>query len=346
ELEALGASVLTVSVDVSREDQLRAFLDGYAADAYPPIRGVIHAAAAVDDHLAAEMTAEQFEGVRQGKLRGAQLLDRLLPDLDLFVVFSSIAGYVGLVGAANYAAANAALDALARDRRARGSHALSVGWGVWQGLGLAKDSVMQEFARQGIEGLPPDDAVSLFSWIAGADEPALAVLRIDWALFQRARLGRGAALYRHLAGKNGAASADGSELATKLATAGREERRRLLEELVKQSVAAVLKIAPNRLDTRRTLGSFGLSSLMAMELRNRLEVALERPLSATLAWNYPTVEALVEHLAGDERPPAAAEVAKPAGAATPPALGLDDIAELSDEEAALALRRARSEAGP
>lgn len=47
----------------------------------------------------------------------------------------------------------------------------------------------------------------------------------------------------------------------------------------------------------------GLNSLMAMELRNRLEIVLDRPLSATLAWNYPTIEILVDHLAGDAPPP-------------------------------------------
>ena len=71
------------------------------------------------------------------------------------------------------------------------------------------------------------------------------------------------------------------------------------KDLVKDAVARVLKIAPGRLDPRKPLGNMGLNSLMAMELRNRLEIALDRPLSATLAWNYPTIEILVDHLAGD-----------------------------------------------
>jgi phthiocerol/phenolphthiocerol synthesis type-I polyketide synthase B len=340
ELEALGASILTAAVDVSREDQLRAFLERYEAEAWPAIRGVIHAAASVDDHLAADMTREQFDGVMQAKLRGARLLDRLLPDLELFVVFSSIVAYVGLVGAANYAAANAGVDALVRERRARGRHGLSLGWGVWQGVGLANANVMNEFARQGVQGFAAEDAIALFSWLLGTDEPALAVVRADWDAFRRARLGRGATLYRNLLSAN-AASAGGADLSARLAAVGHEERRRLVEELVKQSVAAVLKIAPARLDAHRTLGSFGLSSLMAMELRNRLELALARALPATLAWNYPTVEAMVDHLTGDAPAPAA-----PVAAPTPVTLGLQEIAELSDEEAALALRRARSEAGP
>jgi myxalamid-type polyketide synthase MxaE and MxaD len=85
----------------------------------------------------------------------------------------------------------------------------------------------------------------------------------------------------------------------------------------------------------------GLSSLLAMELRNRLEAALQRPLSATLAWNHPTVEALAAHLAQDgDAPPSTAEAPAPAAAAV--AVDLAAMASLSDEEAAVALRTRRT----
>jgi acyl carrier protein len=113
----------------------------------------------------------------------------------------------------------------------------------------------------------------------------------------------------------------------------------LLDAAVRQSVAKVLKIAPARLDPRKALGSMGLNSLMAMELRNSLEAALGRSLSATLAWNYPTVHALVDHLCGDAAP-AAPKAATPAVPAAEPGAQLAEIAELSDEEALVALRGA------
>ena len=101
----------------------------------------------------------------------------------------------------------------------------------------------------------------------------------------------------------------------------------------------VLKIAPSRLDPRKVLGTMGLTSLMAIELRNRLEGALKRPLSATLAWNYPTVEALVAHLASAD--PAAISVCRSSQGSTVPTELADRIraiAELSDEQAVAALR--------
>ena len=101
-------------------------------------------------------------------------------------------------------------------------------------------------------------------------------------------------------------------------------------------VGRVLKLTPAKIDARKPLGTMGLTSLMALELRNRLEPLHGKPLSATLAWNYPTVDALVAFLAGDHElaavPPAAPEAAAPVLAA---------VAELSDEDAARLLRKRR-----
>jgi myxalamid-type polyketide synthase MxaE and MxaD len=341
-LESSGVAVHLAAVDVGDEHALRAYLQRYEAEAWPPIRGVIHAAVALDNHFAIDMTRAAFEAVLGPKLRGAQLLDRLLPDLDLFVLFSSIVAYIGQAGEANYAAANAGLDALAHDRRARGLPALSVGWGVWENTGLAKAEVMNELGRQGVRSFPPDQGTTLLSWLCAGGDPAVAVLPIDWAAFRRARMGRGLRFYGELlALRSTGPQADESDLAARLERASPAERRQLLEVVVKDSVATVLKIAPSRVDPRRALGSLGLSSLMAMELRNRLEATLARSLSATLAFNYPTVAALVEHLAGGPGEPATDVVAL-ATESNDTSEAVGPIAELSDEEAARALRKGRS----
>lgn len=90
----------------------------------------------------------------------------------------------------------------------------------------------------------------------------------------------------------------------------------------------------------------GLTSLLALELRNRLERALGRPLSATLAWNYPTVTKLAGHLSGNDKPaPRPAKVQpSPAKAAEAIAAKVAVVAELSDADALLALRRRRKDA--
>jgi len=344
-LEALGASVQVAAVDVADRDQLQAFLARYQAEAWPAIRGVVHAAGSFDNRLASQMDRAAFDAVLKPKLLGAQWLDELLPELDLFVLFSSTGALVAQAGQANYAAANAGLDALAHDRRARGLPALSIGWGVWAGTGLVQDEAgaqnVAQMERQGIRAFEPAQGAALFPWLCPRSEAHLMVLPMDWAVFAQARAGRSEAVYRDMLGAVPAAPVATTGLGEQLATATPAERRRLLEPMVKDAVGAVLRIAPARLDPRKALGSMGLNSLMAMELRNRLEAATGRSLSATLAWNYPTVEALAAHLAGGD----AATAPAPAAPTPTPPQAVPVVAALSDEDALLALRGNRRRGG-
>jgi phthiocerol/phenolphthiocerol synthesis type-I polyketide synthase B len=217
-LESSGATVHLLSADVSDAADLERALRSYANEAWPPIVGVVHAAGVLGNKLVTDMDRATFDRVLSPKLSGARNLDRLLPDVDLFILFSSTSSMLGIAGMSNYASANAGLDAIA--------------------------------------------------------------------------------------------------------------------------AARVLRISPRKLDSRRPLGTMGLDSLMAIELRNRLEALLGRSLSATLAWNYPTVEALAAFLSGDAgvAPAAAPKAAMPAAEPDSLDVGLEEIIELSDEDVARELR--------
>ncbi len=335
-LEAEGVSVHVAAVDVSEESQIREFLDRYQAEAWPPIRGVIHAAVALENSLAAKMDRAAFEKVVASKLRAAQLFDRLLPDLDAFVLFSSIGGFLPHSGIANYSAANVGLDALAYDRRARGLPAVSIAWGPWQGTGLAGGSfgehIASEFMRQGIQTLAPERCTEICTWLCNRADPFTIVLSVDWERFRKARAGRNYPIFKNMFAEQ---SAPGTQRG-KWAQIAPAERRKIIEQVIRTAVGTVLKIAPSRLDARKVMGTMGLNSLMAMELRNRLEEELERPLSATLAWNYPTIEALVTYLA-DAEPPTVATPAKECPADI--SEDIQTVLNLSDEQALVALRK-------
>jgi phthiocerol/phenolphthiocerol synthesis type-I polyketide synthase B len=344
-LEAEGVAVHIAAVDVSDESQLRSFIDRYTAEAWPPICGVVHAAGTFDNHFAASLSVAAFDAVVGPKLRGAQNLDRLLPDLDLFVLISSTGAFLAQAGQANYATANAGLDALAHDRRARGLPALSIAWGVWDNTGLVKGEAGQrnvtELARQGVHPFSPERGTRLFAWLCDCTKPHVAVLPINWDTFRRARAGRDYPIFRRALAGSPEVNAAEPELSVRLALAGLVERRQMLDRVVREAVGAVLKIAPSRVDPRKVLGAMGLTSLMAIELRNRLEGALKRPLSATLAWNYPTVEALVVQLASADRVAtsvvASAKSQQPLSELTE---CIVEVAEISDEQAVAALRAA------
>ncbi len=344
-LEALGLAVHIAQADVGDETQLRDLLAAHERQGLPPIRGVVHAAGGFANELASRMSSEAFDAVIRPKLQGAQLLDRLVPESDLFVLFSSTGAFMPQPGQANYAAANAGLEAVAHNRRLRGQPAQCIQWGVWEGTGLVNNEAgarnVQEMARQGLGSFAPERGAAVFRWLCGQSRPSTVVLPLDVAAVRRARGGRLPPLMRVLAGALADAAHAPADMAAALAAAGPDERRRLLESVVREAVSRVLKIPAERLDTRQALGQMGLNSLIAMELRNRLEESLQRPLSATLAWNHPTIEALVAHLAGAVAP------------APPPAsepfredvrvghIDVAAVASLSDDDALAALRARR-----
>lgn len=335
-LESLGVSVHCPAVDVADEQAVAAFLADYAAEGWPPIRGVVHLAGVLDRRLIDETDLAQFEGAVAGKLNGARTLDRLLPDLDCFVLFSSTTTLMPQTGIAAYVAANAGLEALALDRRARGVPAIAIAWGQWRGGMLADPSgqaVIAEQARMGVGSFAAERGANLFSWAAAQPNPVIAVAPIDWRAYGQARATRNEPLLKELkrsaggvAQENGATAAD--TVADMLA-------------VVREAVARVMHFQIDEVEPTKEFGAMGLTSLLALELRNRLERALGRSLSATLAWNYPTVVSLAAHLseAGKPQP-------RPSQAQSPPtkttealAARVAVVAELSDADALLALRR-------
>ena len=336
-LESAGAAVHVIEVDLCDGAAVAGALQAFADEAWPPIRGVIHAVGVLHNRLALELDTHTYQEVVRPKLDGALHLDRLLPGLEQFILFSSISAVFGLPGMANYAAANAALDALAADRHARGLPALSIQWGPWDGVGMHSGEVaernMQDLHRQGVQGFDARQGIALLHALAGRPEASITAVAIDWGLMLTARRGRDVALFARRVPASGAGVS--GDLTERLAKAAPRERRALLEPIVRDALAQVLKLPAARLDARKPFGAMGLSSLLAMELRNRLESTLGRPLSATLAWNYPTLDTLVGFLCGEPVVPVAR-----AQAAVVLAVH-DDIANLSDDEAVSLLRRKR-----
>ena len=343
ELERSGVRVHVASVDVADSVRVRALLEGLRAAGMPPLFGVVHTAGTIDDRLIADLDRDSLHRVLRPKLLGASVLARELEglDLDFFVLFSSLGSLMGPPGQASYAAANAFLDALAARRRARGLPALSVNWGAWTGKGFAATAggarTAEGLEAQGIGSFSPKAALELLGRLMVGAPAQVAVLPLDPSKF----LASG----RHIpplladlvraqpsAGTPSTGGARGLILAMAPA-----ERRAFLETHLQEHVAAVLKLEVARIEPHRPLGSLGLESLTALELRKRLEATLGLRLSATIVWSYPTVTALAQHLetrlsADAEAPRAASTQSAPVPPPTPtPAqAGVD---RLSEEEA-------------
>ena len=137
EMERLGARVTLVQADISQDGSQKVLSDTLAG--LPPLRGVVHAAGVLDDGVLLDLTSARLAAVLGPKAWGAWNLHRWTRQqpLDFFVLFSSAAALLGSPGQANYAAANAFLDALAHHRHALGLPAVSIAWGPWAGSGMA-----------------------------------------------------------------------------------------------------------------------------------------------------------------------------------------------------------------
>jgi acyl transferase domain-containing protein/acyl carrier protein len=343
ELRARGARVVTIAADVADETQLAAALD----DSGPPLRGVVHAAGSLDDATLLQLDARRWTSVWSPKVAGAWNLHRLTESdpLDFFVLFSSVAAFLGLSGQANYAAANAFLDALAGARHAAGQVGLSIGWGPWSEIGLAAASAGRgaRLAEAGLGSLSPTEGVAALAQVLGGRRGHVAVMRFDpdaWYADRRPPFAETLAT----SSRETAAAPAGAPVREALRGASWNAARKVLEEYLVGQVARVLSLDRARLDVRTPLKSLGLDSLMALELRHRLEIDLGIVLSATLVWNYPTVSAIGEFLAGilgvprDEAPPS--QGAPAPGQATA-SVGAADDGPPADVEALMAAELAR-----
>ncbi len=312
DLETLGASVHPVTLDVADEAQMRGFLEAYQLEGWPPIKGVIHSVAVIDDRLISQMNHDSFAPVLRPKVLGVWLLHQLLDDLDFFVSFSSIGSILGHIGQGNYAAANAFLDAFAYYRRGQGKPGLSINWGVWEELGLAITSgglrTTQYLEKQGINPVTAEQGMLALEYLmrrnaAQVGAPQTAVMPVNWAVFRETRLA--ASQYRLLIdltsaqdGQTTTANDITSTIQDELLAVETAKRREVLETYLQKVVAQILKLDPGRVEPTRPLGSLGIDSLMALELRNKLEADLGVALSATLVWNYPTIAEMSPHIAG------------------------------------------------
>ncbi|MFJ1749731.1 type I polyketide synthase [Streptomyces sp. NPDC088116] len=317
ELTALGARVTLADCDITDRAALAAVLADLPEDA--PLSGVVHTAGVLDDGLVTDLTPERLAGILAAKAGAARHLHELTAnlELDMFVLFSSIAGVLGSAGQSAYAAGNAYLDALAQYRRGLGLAATSVAWGPWGGDGMAAEDVAGErFRRSGVRVLPPGRAVAALDQVLGDGRAQATVADVDWARFAPSlTLARSSALIADLpeaaaalAATAGSGAEETDELIRRLRELPASEREASLLDLVQSQVAVVLgHTSAAAIDADRAFKDFGFDSLTAVDLRNRLTTSTGLRLPTTLVFDHPTPASLAGYLRGELFPGDASE---------------------------------------
>ncbi|MFD3946020.1 SDR family NAD(P)-dependent oxidoreductase [Streptomyces sp. NPDC058579] len=329
QLSEAGATVRVVAADVSDRDAVADLLAGI--DAGHPLSAVVHTAGVLDDATVLSLTADRLAGVLGPKADAARHLHDLTRGLDLraFVLFSSVSGLLGTAGQANYAAANAALDALAQHRHVHGLPATSLAWGLWDathGMGATlTDSEIARWVRAGLPPLTPRQGLALFDEALARGGPLFAPLVLRPSLLAegsaapavlrdlvapRARR----AVERPKAGSGGSGKDTGgaSAWSRQILALGEDERKEAALDLVRGKVAAVLGHAgAGAINPDRAFNDIGFDSMAAVELRNQLSTATGLRLPTTLVFDHPAPRTLATYLLGRvaaDKAPAAVRV--------------------------------------
>ena len=272
----------------------------------PPLAGVIHSVGVLSDGALSNQSWERFEQVLWPKVLGAWHLHRatLDRDLNMFVLFSSRVGVMGNPGQANHAAANAFLDQLAGHRRALGLAGQAIAWGAWSEIGEAaeqRERIDRQRSALGGRWFTPQQGIRAFDRLVRQDATHSVVMSMDWSVFEEAVEETPILVEDLLSAAAEAQSEDASpaDLLSRLRTSPAEAREDVLASFLQQEVQAVLRL-PSAPAPAVGFFDLGMDSLMAVELRNRINRAFagEYVASNTAVFDYPDIAQLAGHVAG------------------------------------------------
>ena len=309
ELEKHGAKVTIFALDIANADDVNKVMKIFNKSY--PLRGVIHAAGVSDSGVLSSMTGDRCATTIAPKVHGAWLLHEATQkmDLDLFVMFSSISGVLGMAGLANYAAANNFLDALAYLRRGNRLPATTVAYGTWAGdAGMASKlarTAHSHLAQFGLGPLPPHDGLGVLEYAVRTHRPLTvgAVLDLERIRsYYEEQSGGVPPLLRELLPKTQGPS-------TKTSASTRIDLRKMLRQfkadrhydivlgMVRRVVAKTLGFTnPDEVEVNRPLKEIGIDSLTAVQVRNSLASLTDLTLSANIVFLHPNLRVLSQVL--------------------------------------------------
>jgi NADPH:quinone reductase-like Zn-dependent oxidoreductase/acyl carrier protein/SAM-dependent methyltransferase len=279
-LRQRGVEVMICQADITDRQQTQQTISSVQRS-MGPLRGVVHAAMVLDDAPIERLNEERMWRAMAPKILGAWNLHSLTLDvpLDFFVLFSSIASIVGSPGQANYVAGNAFLDGLAYYRRACGLPALTINWGAVGDVGHVAGSpeTAQRLERLGVKAIPLKDTLDAFDELTSSEAVQIAVAQVEWKKLLRSIGSRIPARYSGLGGDTGAVEEGSSNVSSgirDLLEAEEAALPSLLETYIQDLLARAMATSPTRIDTQQSLRNLGVDSLIAVEVRNRINADL------------------------------------------------------------------------
>jgi acyl transferase domain-containing protein/NADPH:quinone reductase-like Zn-dependent oxidoreductase/NAD(P)-dependent dehydrogenase (short-subunit alcohol dehydrogenase family)/aryl carrier-like protein len=294
-LEGSGTRVQVCRCDISQQQDVCRLIHDMAKRSVPALRGIVHCAGVLDDDILLELNWERFARVMAPKIDGSWNLHQLTKnlELDFFVLFSSLASVFGAPAQGNYAAANAFMDGLAHYRQTLGLRTLSINWGAWAEGGMVTalgGSGERRMARHGVTPISPEQGTETMECLLHSGHAQATVLPIAWRKFlSQYQAGEVPPLFSEMIpAKNAGDELQNPQIDSAASLQAREkhltkeelfsadpaERPRLLESYLSEQIIRLLGLSSGKLDSQEPLINFGFDSLMAVELKSRIEADL------------------------------------------------------------------------
>ncbi|CQD10506.1 phenolpthiocerol synthesis type-I polyketide synthase PpsC [Mycobacterium lentiflavum] len=288
ELGTAGTRIEVVTGDIAEAGTADRLVQA-VHDAGLRVAGVLHSAMVLDDEIVLNISDSAARRVFTPKVTGSWRLHRATAglDVDWWLTFSSASSLLGTPGQGTYAAANSWVDGLVAYRRSRGLPAVGINWGPWADVGRA-----QFFADLGVSLITVEEGLAAMQLLLTADRARTGVIQLDtrqW--FQSFPAAGGSSLFAKLHDAAKAERRGGGAIRAELDASDPAERPGRLAAAIADQIRAVLR-STEPIAHDRPMESLGLDSLMALELRNRLEASLGTTLPAALVWAYPTIHDL------------------------------------------------------
>ncbi|GAA0894710.1 hypothetical protein GCM10009122_43910 [Fulvivirga kasyanovii] len=294
-LRAYGTEILYLQADASSLEDMEDVVKT-AKGRFSQVNGVLHSAGVNIDSFILRKSREEMDKVLAPKIYGTINLDLATreEDLDVFILFSSIAGVMGNVGQCDYAYGNHFLDSFAENRESlvkaqkRTGKTLSVNWTYWEegGMHIADEEVAMIEQQAGLCPLPVQEGIQYLEEFLMSD------------------LSQGVPLYGFSSRIKPYIGHMVTEVEkSKPAPAKAMDAEELLEKTeayLKALIGEEIKLEPGRIDPTEPFETFGIDSIMI----SKLNANLERDLGAlpkTLFYEYSTIEELAAYMVADEK---------------------------------------------
>ncbi len=304
-LQDQGVDVVVLIADVNNAPEMEGVFN-QVHQAGVSLKGIIHSVGVLSDSSLLQHHWSRYQSVLEPKIKGTWQLHQLsLNDqLDFFMMYSSVASLLGSAGQSNHAAANAFLDAFAAYRRSLGLPGQSINWCGWSDIGSAAELQLSDKIRKGLSDISPEQGAQVLDVALSRKDTQLAVTPMDWSEFLTDAPMQ--EFYQALIAdshetKTSASITPKQFSKDELLQAGDGELNRRLSQLLTTELAAVLGMETKQLKTLSQPHSgffdLGLDSLTSVEFKNRINRSLDLNLSASVIFDYPTIQSLSEHIA-------------------------------------------------